>query len=69
MPRKTPHPIQLGSVIQAYVDTVSKHGESEIEKQASATLDKIIYPHGETGSREILGLTMAPEESKLWQLN
>ena len=42
MPRKTPHPIQLGSVIQDYVDTVSKHGESEIEKQASATLDTII---------------------------
>ena len=42
MPRNTPHPIKLGSVIQAYVDTLSKHGESEIDKRATASLDNII---------------------------
>jgi len=42
MSRNTPHPIKLGSVIQAYVDTLSKHGESEIDKQATASLDNII---------------------------
>ena len=42
MSRNTPHPIKLGSVIQVYVDTLSKHGESEIDKQATASLDNII---------------------------
>ena len=42
MPRNTPHPIKLGSVIQAYVGTLSKHGESEIDKRATASLDNII---------------------------
>ena len=42
MSRNTPHPIQLGSVIQAYVDTVSKHGESEIDKRAAATVEGIV---------------------------
>jgi hypothetical protein len=42
MPRNTPHPIKLGSVIQAYVGTLSKHSESEIDKRATASLDNII---------------------------
>jgi len=38
----TPHPIKLGSVIQACVDTISKCGESEIDKRAAATVEDIV---------------------------
>ena len=42
MSRNTSHPIKLGSVIQAYVDTLSKNGEPEIDKRADATIAGIV---------------------------